>query len=88
MHVVRLGYQGIELMQTGRLSLPITEPARSRIMEIRRGEWTQADVIAEVSRVEHELELAIEQSALRRDPDYDAVDTFIVDSYRELWGWC
>lgn len=74
-------------MQTGRLSLPISEPARSRIMEIRRGEWTEGDVVAEVARVERELESAIEQSTLPEDPDYDAVDAFIVASYRELWGW-
>ena len=87
MHVVRLGHQGVELMSTGRLTLPIAEPARSRIMAIRRGEWSQADVLAEIDRVEHELMTAIEHSALPDMPDSARIDEFILESYRAVWGW-
>jgi len=87
MHVVRLGRQGIELMDTGRLTLPMREPERSRIMAIRRGEVSEADVIGEIEQVERELESAIESSPLPPEPDYDAVDSFIVASYRGTWGW-
>ena len=37
MHAARLGYQGIELLETGRLTLPMPEPERSRVMAIRTG---------------------------------------------------
>jgi len=87
MHVLRLGHQGIELMTTGRLTLPIAEPARSRIMEVRRGEWSEQAVLDEIDRVEEELRVAVEQSALPDEPDARRVDQFIVDSYREAWGW-
>ena len=87
MHVVRLGRQGIELMTQGRLTLPMAEPARSRIMAIRRGEVPENEVIAEVTQVERELEAAIAASPLPAEPDREAVDAFIVDTYREAWGW-
>jgi RNA repair pathway DNA polymerase beta family len=87
MHVVRLGRQGVELLTTGRLTLPMAEPDRSRIMAIRRGEVLEADVVAEVEEVEAELEAAILTSPLPREPDYAAVDEFIVEAYREAWGW-
>jgi len=87
MHVVRLGRQGIELMETGRLTLPMREPERSRIMSIRRGDVPEAEVVEEVEQVERELEAAIEASPLRPDPDYEAVDAFIVASYRDAWAW-
>jgi len=37
MHAARLGYQGIELLETGNLTLPMPEPERSRVMAIRKG---------------------------------------------------
>ena len=56
MHVVRLGCQGIELMTTGRLTLPMANPERSTIMAIRRGDWPEDDVLLEIERVERELQ--------------------------------
>lgn len=87
MHVVRLGRQGVELLTTGRLSLPMPEPERSRIMAIRQGEVPEAEVVAEVETVEAELEAAIATSPLPPLPDFAAVDSFIVQAYREAWGW-
>ena len=87
MHVVRLGYQGVELLTTGRLTLPIPEPARSRIMAIRRGEWREEDVVAEVEAVERRLVEANAQSPLPEEPDYERVNEFVVAAYREAWGW-
>jgi uncharacterized protein len=87
MHVVRLGYQGIELMTTGRLTLPLGEPTRSQVMAIRRGEHSENEVLAEIDRVEDELSAAVEHSGLPESPDYERVDAFIVDSYRQSWGW-
>ena len=87
MHVVRLAYQGIELMTTGKLTLPMAEPARSLIMSIRRGEWSESEVLAEISQVELRLEQAVSATSLPQTPDYDRVDRFIVESYREAWGW-
>ncbi|HEY1366363.1 MAG TPA: hypothetical protein VGF23_04585 [Gaiellaceae bacterium] len=37
MHAARLGYQGLELLETGSLTLPMPEPERSRVMAIRTG---------------------------------------------------
>src|SRR5207249_1524614 len=48
MHAARLGYQGLELLETGRLTLPMPEPERSRVMAIRRGERTFDEAVAEI----------------------------------------
>src|SRR5215469_3852753 len=40
MHMLRLGYQGVELLETGRLSLPMREPERSWLRGVRTGEST------------------------------------------------
>ena len=38
MHALRIAHQGSELLSTGRITLPIAEPVRSRLMEVRRGD--------------------------------------------------
>lgn len=87
MHVARLGYQGIELLTAGRLTLPMPEPERSRVMAIRRGEIPLADAIAEMDVIERRLRTAVDESPLPDEPDYEHVDAFLVDSYRTSWGW-
>jgi predicted nucleotidyltransferase len=87
MHVARLGLQGIELLSTGRLTLPMTEPDRSRVMAIRRGDVPLEEALTEIDKIEHLLHEAVEASPLRAEPDYERVDAFLVESYRESWGW-
>jgi hypothetical protein len=38
MHALRLGLQGVELLTTGRITLPVPEPHRTYLRSIRRGE--------------------------------------------------
>jgi predicted nucleotidyltransferase len=38
MHALRIAYQGIELITTGRISLPMPESARGHLLAVRRGE--------------------------------------------------
>jgi hypothetical protein len=87
MHAARLGYQGIELLETGRLTLPMPEPERSRVMAIRAGERTFEETIAEIEGVERRLAEALERTPLPVEPKRVAVDSFLVDSYRRAWGW-
>jgi hypothetical protein len=87
MHALRLGYQGLELLETGRLTLPMPEPERSRVMAVRKGERSFEEVLAEIDEVEQRLEGALERTTLPATPDAEAVDRFLVDAYREAWGW-
>src|SRR5262245_29569338 len=88
MHALRLGYQGFELLQAGRVTLPMPEPERSRVMAVRRGERSFEEVLAEIDEAERWLEAALERTALPDRPDDEAVDAFLVEAYRRAWGWC
>ena len=87
MHAARLGYQGVELLETGRLTLPMPEPARSSVMAIRRGERTFEEAIGEIEDVERRLQEALKGTTLPEEPDRPTVDRFLVDAYRRAWGW-
>ena len=47
MHMLRLGYEGRELLETGRLSLPMREQERRRVFAVRRGEVPFNDVLTD-----------------------------------------
>jgi hypothetical protein len=87
MHAARLGYQGVELLETGHLTLPMPEPERSRVMAIRTGERTFEEALAEIDHVELRLAQALERTPLPVQPDRAAVDRFLVGAYRRAWGW-
>ena len=87
MHAARLGHQGLELLETGRLTLPMPEPERSRVMAIRTGERTFEETIAEIDEVEQRLAEALERTPLPPEPDRAAVDRFLIQAYRRAWRW-
>ena len=45
MHVLRLLHEGIEFVSRGWVTLPRPEPERSRLIAVRRGEWSEDRVI-------------------------------------------
>jgi len=87
MHAARLGVQGVELLESGRVTLPMPEPDRSRVMAIRTDERSFEEAIAEIDELEQRLAAALERSSLPDEPDREAVDAFLVDAYRRAWGW-
>ena len=54
MHAVRLGFQGVEYLQTGRLTLPMGL-GRDYCMSVRLGEVRLPDVIRTIERLEKEI---------------------------------
>src|SRR4029078_7328245 len=87
MHAARLGYQGLQLLETGRVTLPMSEPERSRVMAIRTGEATLDEAIGEIDEVERRLGEALERTSLPAAPDRTTVDRFLVAAPRRAGGW-
>lgn len=85
-HVLRLGYQGIEFLESGRLTLPMRDPERTRVLDVRNGRVSFEDVLAEADDLQHRLESRLEDSSLPERPDYDSVNDFLVDTYRAWWN--
>lgn len=88
MHALRIGIQGIELLSTGRLSLPVAEPSRALLRSVRAGEPGLDEVLAHIDRVSAELEATCELAAVPERPDVARVDAFVTRAYRRTWdGW-
>jgi uncharacterized protein len=86
MHALRIGVQGIELLTSGRITLPVPEPERTYLRSVRAGELPLEDVLARLDAVTVELEEVAANPALPAKADIGRVDEFLVRTYRAAWG--
>ena len=86
MHALRLGLQGIELLTTGRITLPVPEPHRAYLRSIRRGERPLAEVLDAVSDAEARLAELRDSQAIADQPDRRWVDDWLHRSYLNFWN--
>jgi uncharacterized protein len=88
-HMIRLGYQGVELLSTGKITLPMPEGQRKTVVDIRLGKYTMRDCLTWAEQLEDEIVgLAHPEfgtSDLPHEPDYAAIDQWLSDIYR--WHW-
>jgi predicted nucleotidyltransferase len=85
MHALRIAHQGCELMSTGKITLPISDPARSQLMAVRRGEPSLGEVIDHLRMEAARLERTVLDANIPDDPDRDAVDAFLESAYERAW---
>ena len=86
MHALRLGVQGVELLTSGRITLPVPEPDREYLRAIRRGEVELAEVIGAVDRAERNLEDLRDGADLPAEPDRAWVDEWLHRSHVDFWA--
>ena len=84
-HMLRLGYQGIEFMQTGKLTLPMPEPQRARVIAVRQGRVMLGEVLTETGQVEQELADLQTTSPLPERANTAAVEDWMLETYHEHW---
>jgi uncharacterized protein len=86
MHLCRLGYQGLEFVRTGRLTLPMPEQSREWLYRLRQGEIPMPEMLARAEDIEAALAAAIETSPLPEEPDEPAVEAWMRQTYRRVWA--
>jgi len=85
MHALRIAHQGVELLTTGRITLPVGEPARGSLREVRAGEVPLDEVLDRVDEAAARLEKASRDASLPAKSDVATVDGFLVEAYRRAW---
>lgn len=86
MHALRLGLQGVELLTTGRITLPVPEPDLGYLRSIRRGERPLAGVLEAITAAEARLTELRDSPAVPHQPDRRWVDDWLHRSYRSFWA--
>ncbi|MFB9968266.1 nucleotidyltransferase domain-containing protein [Sinosporangium siamense] len=85
-HMVRLGLQGVELLETGKITLPMPEPWRTWIVDLRQGRHSKDEALAVADDMEARLTRLIETSHLPPRPDAERADRWLVDAYSAVWA--
>ena len=86
MHALRLGVQGVELLTSGRITLPIPEPDLSYLRAVRRGEVELADVVEASTEAEARLLELSTSAAVPEQPDRAWVDGWLHRRHLAYWG--
>jgi uncharacterized protein len=84
-HIIRLGYQGLELMGTGTLTLPMPAMQREHVLAVRTGEWSFERTLSKAGELERDLRDSLDQGPLPKKPDEDAINAFLSSAYLRAW---
>lgn len=82
MHAVRLGWQGVEYLETKRLELPMKQA--SELKDIREGYCDLTDIQVTLGAIEKELTECINACAVT-SADYVVIDSFLSSAYMLFW---
>jgi len=85
-HALRLGIQGIELLTTGLMNLPMLDGHRTYLKSVRRGEVRLGDVLAHLDSYESQLVDLRESGSVPDQPDREWVDRWLHRSYTAYWA--
>jgi hypothetical protein len=85
MHMLRLGFQGVELLTTGRLSLPMREPERSFLLDVRRGNVSEEECLTRAEELERQLTDLAATSPLPEQAEETKVQDWVTAVYRRRW---
>ena len=86
MHAARLGFQGIELLTTGRLQLPIQGEPADWLRAVRRGEVSFDDWWARCLDLDAQLAALAADESIPPRADRTRIDAWSIDVHRRFWG--
>lgn len=84
-HVIRLAHQGIELMTTAHLTLPMRKAEADEVLGVRTGKFTLQEVLTRAGDLERQLKDTLDTDLIPDEPDSAAIDRFVVDTYLAMW---
>lgn len=84
-HMIRLGIQGVELLSTGDVTIPMADPWRSWLVDLRLGKHTMDEAIEVATNYESELVTLRDSSGLPERPNMAVVNRWLIEVYQNTW---
>ncbi len=85
MHAARLGYQGIELLTTRGLALPIAGEAGDWLRAVRRGEVSRTDFLQRADELDARLASLADDASIPERADRDRLIDWSASVHRRVW---
>jgi uncharacterized protein len=86
MHCARLGFQGLELLRTRRLALPIEGEPADWLRAVRRGEVSFDDWWERVLGLDAQLERLASDESIPAGPDRTQIEMWSVATHLRVWS--
>ena len=83
MHALRLGFQGIELLSTNHLTIPMPEYERTFLLAVRAGKMSKANCLEELAIRAYRLKSLVKR--MTSVVDRNKINDFIVRSHWSFW---
>jgi hypothetical protein len=87
MHAARLGAQGIELLTTGQLVLPVAGAVGKRLRDIRKGSFALDDVVTWIDTMDRRLAEFASDETIPATADRPIIEEWSIRAHRTAWGW-
>ncbi len=85
MHAARLGYQCLELLDTGKLELPIPGEAGEFLRAVRCGEVPIEEWREKVQFLDEAMAKRLDDTYIPEHPNWSAVEEFSIYAHQEYW---
>lgn len=85
MHMLRLGLQGIELLKTGSITIPVHDSVKSYLLGVRTGKYTLQEVTTQAGELEREVKDLLDSSPLPSHPNTEVVEDWMITTYWHTW---
>jgi hypothetical protein len=82
MNLIRLLFEGIELLETGNLIFPLKK--RKTLMEIRNGEWELQKILDYSEELEEQVNVSFNNSSLPAHPKSEEIEKLIIYTLRRF----
>jgi hypothetical protein len=85
MHCARLGFQGIELLDTQHLNLPILDEPAEWLRAVRRGDVPFQDWWERALDLDRELERRLGDDQIPSGPQRDWIESWSINTHLKVW---
>ena len=86
-HMLRLGYQGIELLTTGTIQLPMPTVSRETCLAAKRGDMSLDEALLLAEELEHRLKSLVDDkpSVLPKRSNVPKIEAWMYHAYQSCW---
>lgn len=91
MHALRLGMQGCELLERGRITIPLKGKQLKFLREVRSGQredgqiWPLEFILKQIERYDRKLDKSLKTSTLPKEPDWGWINNWLADVHLRHW---
>lgn len=87
-HALRLAYQGLEIAEHGRLTLPMPESEREHVRAVKAGEYAQEAVLTAIAGLRERIVTLLDSgnTAVPEEPDLKTLSAWSIAAHRRHWA--